>query len=98
MSVSHFLDIHLIEISLLIGKACAVTPPASLPQPTDIADADTGSDSGLLPDVQVTDVDGPTKKAQGDHTQDIDTFFSPPYLKNDKKYRDCNACSYVSHF
>ncbi|KAG8220530.1 hypothetical protein J3R82DRAFT_3238, partial [Butyriboletus roseoflavus] len=31
-------------------------------------------------------------------TQDIKASFSSPYLKNNKKHRDCNACSYVLHF
>ncbi|KAG9309288.1 hypothetical protein JVU11DRAFT_10774 [Chiua virens] len=53
----------------------------------------TGSD-GLLKDVQVIDVDEPTKRGQAEHTQDIDAHFSTPYLNSDnKKVRDCNTCS-----
>ncbi|KAG8215719.1 hypothetical protein J3R82DRAFT_7611 [Butyriboletus roseoflavus] len=53
----------------------------------------TGPDS-LLKDVQVIDVDEPTKRGQAKCTQDIDAHFSTPYLNLDnKKVWDCNTCS-----
>ncbi|KAH0825728.1 hypothetical protein J3R83DRAFT_9932 [Lanmaoa asiatica] len=56
-------------------------------------DLTTGSD-GLLKDVQIIDVNKPAKKGRAECTQDIDAHFSAPYLNLDnKKVRDCNACS-----
>lgn len=77
------------------GRADGAITPSDL---VNVVDVDTESDGGFLQDVQVADVDGPIKKARGDRTQDIEAFFSLPYLKNDKKYRDCDACLYVLHF
>ncbi|KAG9315554.1 hypothetical protein JVU11DRAFT_3175 [Chiua virens] len=54
----------------------------------------TTESDGLLKDIQVIDVDEPTKKGQAEHTQDIDAHFSAPYLSlNNRKVWDCNACS-----
>ena len=56
----------------------------------------TGSD-GLLKDIQVIDVDEPTKRGRAERTQDIDAHFSAPYLNSDnKKVRDCNTCRCVT--
>lgn len=56
----------------------------------------TGSD-GLLKDIQVIDIDEPTKRKQAGHTQDINTHFSALYLNLDnKKVQDCNTCRCVT--
>ena len=48
---------------------------------------ETGPD-GLLKDVEVIELDAPMRKPRADRTQDIEAFFSAPYLglKNNKKY------------
>ncbi|KAG6373593.1 hypothetical protein JVT61DRAFT_6242 [Boletus reticuloceps] len=54
----------------------------------------TGPD-GLLKDIALIDPDEPrpVKKSLVDRSHDIDHFFSTPFLKDRKKYRNCNSCS-----
>ncbi|KAG6375121.1 hypothetical protein JVT61DRAFT_3318 [Boletus reticuloceps] len=56
----------------------------------------TGPD-GLLKDIALVDPDEPrpVKKSHVDRSQDIDHFFSAPFLKDGKKYRNCNSCSHM---
>lgn len=53
---------------------------------------ETGSD-GLLKDIELIDIDEPTKPTRRSRSLDIEHFFSAPYEKNGKKYRDCNLCT-----
>ena len=54
---------------------------------TDPVDAD-----GILEDIDVMDIDEPSKPRREQRSRDIDALFSAPYLKDNKKYRDCHAC------
>ena len=66
-----------------------VVPSSSLPQD------ETGMD-GLLKDVDVLPIDGPTTVLRENRTHDVDQFFVPTYSdENGKKMRTCKKCSYV---
>ena len=61
---------------------------------------DVLDETGLLKDIEVTDVDDIQSGRSGreKRTRDVENFFSQPYLKDDdgpepKKYRDCHLCS-----
>jgi hypothetical protein len=56
--------------------------------PADAVDAD-----GFLEDVQVLDIDEPSKPHREQRSRDIDALFSAPYAKDGKKVRDCNMCT-----
>jgi hypothetical protein len=54
---------------------------------TNSVDAD-----GFLEDIDVMDINEPSKPRREERSRDIDALFSAPYLKDRKKYRDCHAC------
>ncbi|KAG6372380.1 hypothetical protein JVT61DRAFT_7835 [Boletus reticuloceps] len=80
------------------GKSSNVTPGPSAASSSQVrllaGSNETGPD-GLLKDITVVDVDepGPVKKSRADRSQDIDTFFSPSFIKDGKKYRNCTPCT-----
>ena len=83
------------SICLLLGKGQPSAP--TVPVPIGPLGDVIGPD-GLLKDIEVIELDAPIRKPRADRTQDIKAFFSAPYLKNDKKYRDCHACIYLFLF
>lgn len=50
-----------------------------------------------LSDLEIGDLE-PPKERRNDKSRDVDQFFGPSYLKDNKKYRDCLPCVFVSFF
>ena len=53
---------------------------------------------GILKDIEVVDIDKLIKVSHEARSRDINELFSAPYVKDGKKVRNCDACTYVFSF
>ncbi|KAG1798855.1 uncharacterized protein HD556DRAFT_1439910 [Suillus plorans] len=58
-----------------------------------LASVDVIDAEGFLEDIEVLDIDELVKPRREQCSCDIDVLFSASYLKDGKRYRDCDACT-----